>query len=100
MRGARERPASGKHSQAAEETLLVGRQLVVAPLDRRLKRLVPWQRGPAAAGEQSKAIVQPGADLTHREDPDSRGRQRSEERRVGKERRAWGWWSDCKKKWE
>ena len=41
---------------------------------------MPWQRGPAAGGEKSKSIVQPGADLIHREDTDSRGRQLDPER--------------------
>ena len=35
----------------------------MAPVDRRAQRLLAWQRGAIAAGEQCKAIVQPFGDL-------------------------------------
>ena len=46
--------------------LRVGEQ-VPAPGDHRPQRLVPGQRGPAAAGEQPEPVVEPGGHLGHRQ---------------------------------
>ena len=60
-------PASREHRQATEQELLRVRQQVVTPIDRRKQRLVPRQRGPAAAGQQIQAIVQTIRDLLDRQ---------------------------------
>ncbi len=75
-----QRPPTREHREPPEQTLLLGRELVVAPLDRRPQGLVPRHRGPAAAGQQAEAIIQPGSDLIQREDPDPRRGQLDGER--------------------
>ena len=55
------------------------RQLLVAPLHRRVQRLVARQRA-AAAGEQAKAIIQPRGNLGHRQHRHARRRQLDRQR--------------------
>ena len=77
-----ERPAAREHGEQAEEPLLVRRELVVAPLDGRLKRLMTRHRGPRSAGQQAEAIVEPLADLIDREHLDPRGRELDRQRNA------------------
>ena len=74
-----ERPAADEHRQHAQQPLLLGGELVVAPLDRRLQRLLPRQRG-LAAGQQPEAIVQLAANLLDREQLHAGGRELQRQR--------------------
>ena len=66
-RSPRQGRAAGEHRRAAGPA---GRSALVeqvpAPVDHRAQRLVPGQRGPAAAGEQPEPVVEPGGDLRRR----------------------------------
>ena len=58
-----EREAAGEHREAAEHGAFALGQQVVAPVDRRLQRLLAGQHGACAAGQQPEAVVEPGRDL-------------------------------------
>src|ERR1700687_1497990 len=47
----------------------------MAPVERCPQRLLPWQRGSLAPGEQLEAVVEPSHDLFDAENLDPRGRQ-------------------------
>ena len=61
--GRLQRPATAEDRQPAEQPALRLRQQVVAPVDRRPQRLLAGQGRAAAAGQQTKAVVQPLGDL-------------------------------------
>src|SRR5687767_7075040 len=65
--GGLERPSAREPRQCTELLPLSLGQLVVAPLNRRTKRLMPRQHGAARSGEKPEAIVQPRADVLDRE---------------------------------
>ena len=71
MDGGGERTAACEHREPAKQLLLRRREMVVAPVHRRLQRLVPGQ-GAAAPGEEAEAVVEPGPDLVDREHGDAR----------------------------
>ena len=55
---------------------------VPAPVDDRAQRLVPRQRGPAAAGEQPEPVVEPGGDSVDRQRPQPGGGQLDRQRHA------------------
>ena len=61
-----EREAAGEHREAPEHRALALGQQLVAPVDRRLQRLLAGQHRARAAGEQPEAVVEPGRDLLDR----------------------------------
>jgi hypothetical protein len=60
-----QRPTSGEDGQAPQELLLQLREVVVAPLNRGPKGLLPGKRGAAPSREKPESIVELGADLFH-----------------------------------
>src|SRR4051794_17190784 len=64
--GGLDRAAAGEDAERGEEPLLVGRQEVVAPGDRRAERLLA-RVGVAAAAEEVETLRQPLQDLSRRE---------------------------------
>ena len=67
--GGLQRPAAGEDRQPPQQRPLRLGQQVVAPVERRPQRLLARQRGPAAAGQQPEAVVQPPGDLLDRQRP-------------------------------
>ena len=79
-RGCRRRPASaassendaGEHRDVAQQSLLVGSEQVVTPVDRGAQRLLARDRRPRSAGQQRQAIRQPLGELLDRQQPQPR----------------------------
>ena len=65
-------PASSKHRQPPQQHPFRLGQQFMAPVNRRLERLLPAQPGPSAIGQEAKAIVQPSGQL-----PDAQSRHAS-----------------------
>jgi len=67
-RGCRvEREAAGKDCQTTQHHPLVLAQQVVAPVQCRAQRLLPWQCSMRVAGQHPKAIAEPRIDLLDRQ---------------------------------
>ncbi len=64
--------APGEDRQPAQQALLDRRQQVIAPIDQRPEGLMAGWRGAVAADQQPEAVVQPGDNLLHAQDPDPR----------------------------
>ena len=67
--------AADEDREACEQRLLRLVEHVVAPGDRAAQRLLPFGKVAGAAGEQSKAVLEPAQHRFGREDPDARRRQ-------------------------
>jgi hypothetical protein len=78
--GSRHVKASGEHAEALEYGLMTRLEHGVRPVDGRAERLVPFDRGAAAAGEQPEPLVEPGGDLGRSERDDPGGGQLDGER--------------------
>ena len=72
--------APGEDREAAEQGPLDGIEVLVAPVDGRPQGLVASDGGTAAAGEETKTILQPEFQLTGRHQPDLRGGQLDRQR--------------------
>jgi len=60
-------PASGEDRQLAEHDLLLGIEQVVGPVDQGAEGLMAGQGRTAPPGQQPEPLIEPGADLRHRE---------------------------------
>ncbi len=60
-----ERKAAGEHRDAPQERLFLRREQVEAPVDERAHGLLARQRGSAAAGQNSKSLIQSREQLVH-----------------------------------
>jgi hypothetical protein len=68
-----QREAANEDGQAAEEGLLLRRQVVVTPGDGVPHRLLPSRQVPPAAGQQRQPLLQPGEEGGGRQDLDPGG---------------------------
>ena len=68
--------------EAREERLLVGAEQVVAPVDRRAKRLLARRHVARAAGQQVKALLEPGEQRLRGEQLDPCGGKLDREREA------------------
>ena len=60
-------PAAGEHRQTFEHASLGRAQQIVAPVQRRLQRLLAWEGRATAAGQHSKTLIQALRQLLSRE---------------------------------
>ena len=72
-------PPAKTESRRSSRWSVVGQQ-VPAPVDQRLERLLARHRGPAAAGEEPEAVVQPLGDVSARQHVDPRRGELDRER--------------------
>ncbi len=73
----------GKDRQVGEKALLVWIEEVVAPLDRRPQRALPFRGVPWAPGQERQPLLEPSQQLLRGENPDARGARRA----AGRSRR-------------
>src|SRR4051812_10423210 len=65
--GRLECPSARENGEAAEQCFLLRAKQVVTPVGEGAKSLLAWQRGSAAARQETKTVVQPPGNLAHRQ---------------------------------